>query len=165
MRAPPFSGSATTSFPAQAASLPPSSLSPLHRAEGHGRLQRMPCTPSAPTPLLAQAHEPTPISIPSLPIDVAQIVHFVLFDSFAQSLLNSASNTFFSPRAGKVEIREGTGGCWELLPEQWKDYFEGLERIDVEQRFRDQVWADLAAGKHRVKSRKEATVLLRGVHG
>lgn len=109
------------------------------------------------TLLVGAEHEPsatTLIAQDKLPVDVAQLVHFVLFDEFAQRLLNSASNTFFIPDGNRVKIRTGTRqSCWDILPQEWRLYFEALEDDQkYNQTQRDQVWADLAAGNQRVSA-------------
>ncbi|GAA5926433.1 hypothetical protein JCM1841_001722 [Sporobolomyces salmonicolor] len=88
------------------------------------------------------------------PLPLAQLLHFALADPFAQSLADSACNTFFEPalhsrEAGPgdgerfVRVRQGEHGCWDLLPEEWRAWFEGIERDEE----RDQVLKGLAEGE------------------
>ncbi|GAA5970585.1 hypothetical protein JCM21900_005820 [Sporobolomyces salmonicolor] len=88
------------------------------------------------------------------PVPLAQLLHFALADPFAQSLADSACNTFFEPalhsrEAGAgdgercVRVRKGEHGCWDLLPEEWRAWFEGIERDEE----RDQVLKGLAEGE------------------
>ncbi|GAA5865541.1 hypothetical protein JCM1840_001437 [Sporobolomyces johnsonii] len=97
---------------------------------------------------------PSPLADFPFPIPLPQLLHFALVDPFTQSLANSACNTFFEPvlqsreaRAGQgqrfVRVRKGERGCWDLLPEQWRAWFERIDRDDE----RDDVLKCLAQGE------------------
>lgn len=85
-----------------------------------------------------------------LPIDLQRLLQFIFEDSIPFALIDSASNAFFAPSKtdARVELRRGEAGCWDLLPEEWRLYFESVE--DAGQR--DGVVRDLAQGALRVSS-------------
>ncbi|GAA5982873.1 hypothetical protein JCM11641_002613 [Rhodosporidiobolus odoratus] len=77
------------------------------------------------------------------PFDLAQLLELVLVDPFAQNLVNSAANRFFSlSPAGEIQIRRDEGGCWGLLPPAWRDYCEGI----AEEKW-DETLQDLSRGE------------------
>mgnify|MGYP001600873055 FL=1 len=86
----------------------------------------------------------------SLPIDLDALAHFVVHDSFVQQLVNSSSNNFFepihTPHGTRIGVR-AKNGSWDLLPVEWRAYFDG-----VELGARQEVLKDLADGTSRVRS-------------
>lgn len=61
-----------------------------------------------------------------LPIDLLQLAEFVLADAVVQSLIHSATNSFFAPidpagKARRVGIRQEEGLCWRAVPEAWRE--------------------------------------------
>ncbi|BGP51750.1 hypothetical protein JCM10450v2_007700 [Rhodotorula kratochvilovae] len=67
------------------------------------------------------------------PIDISELVRFTLHDSFTQRIATSSANTFFEPVASssdssRIRVRRGhEESCWDLLPEDWRTYFEAVE--------------------------------------
>jgi hypothetical protein len=89
-----------------------------------------------------------PLDSIQLPFDLAALTAFTLQDVFVQTLVNSASNRFFSAGAnGRIGIR-GEGGCWELLPVEWRAYSEKLESGTA----REDLLMQLARGESKVRS-------------
>lgn len=86
----------------------------------------------------------------TLPIDLEALLQFVVHDSFVQQLVNSSSNHFFAPVTAPSGTRIGVrekDGSWDLLPVEWRAYFDG---VDVGAR--REVLKDLADGTSRVRS-------------
>lgn len=111
-----------------------------------------------------------PLTLCDLPIDLQELTAFVLSGTLNQALVNSATNTFFtsmpalstvptiSPggctsidgaESAKPTVRVRTkGGCWDVLPLEWRRYFDG---VAIEQR--EAVLKILADGILRVSTR------------
>ncbi|GJN94355.1 hypothetical protein Rhopal_007429-T1 [Rhodotorula paludigena] len=65
------------------------------------------------------------------PLDVKELVRFTLHDPFVQQLATSSANEFFAPEPeGRLTVRRGAEGCWDLLPEDWRTYFDGIAQPD-----------------------------------
>ncbi|BGO95678.1 hypothetical protein NBRC10512_007376 [Rhodotorula toruloides] len=69
------------------------------------------------------------------PVDLKQLIHFALYDTQAQLFVKSSCNTFFQPFKRSdgtfcVDRRVGLDGCWDRLPEAWREYFESVTGAD-----------------------------------
>lgn len=98
---------------------------------------------------MASAAPPADL-LPLLPLPIPSLLSF-LSTPLATSLTNSATNDFFTcapptpgskdKGLGSVLLRRGAEGCWDRLPGDWRDYFEGVEATE-----RGNVLRDLADG-------------------
>ncbi|SCZ90057.1 BZ3500_MvSof-1268-A1-R1_Chr1-3g01749 [Microbotryum saponariae] len=93
-----------------------------------------------------------------LPFDLVELIVLALEDQQSQAFIHSACNTFFAPTAKStsanssttgteayfVAVRQEPSGCWPLLPQGWRDYFEAVDPAQ-----RGQILQDLADGKLR----------------
>ncbi|SGY18150.1 BQ5605_C015g07990 [Microbotryum silenes-dioicae] len=92
-----------------------------------------------------------------LPFDLVELIVFALEDRQSQAFIHSACNTFFAPTAKStranssttgteayVAVRQEPSGCWPLLPQGWRDYFEAVDPAQ-----RGEVLQDVADGKLR----------------
>lgn len=69
------------------------------------------------------------------PVDLKQLIHFALYDTQAQLFVKSSCNTFSQPFKRSdgtfcVDRRVGLDGCWDRLPEAWREYFESVTGAD-----------------------------------
>ncbi|GAA5850424.1 hypothetical protein JCM9279_001411 [Rhodotorula babjevae] len=78
----------------------------------------------------------------SFPVDIEELIRFTLDDPFVQSIATSSANTFFQPAPAssststsassrRLRVRQDhEWSCWDLLPADWRAYFEGLTGHD-----------------------------------
>ncbi|GAA5945680.1 hypothetical protein JCM3775_000009 [Rhodotorula graminis] len=85
------------------------------------------------------ANPPEPFSFP---VDLDELIRFTLNDPFVQSIATSSANTFFQPvpastssasssSSRRLRVRQDhEWSCWDLLPADWRAYFEGATADD-----------------------------------
>lgn len=78
----------------------------------------------------------------SFPVDLEELIRFTLDNAFVQSIATSSANTFFQPAPASTSTSTSSGSrrlrvrqhhewsCWDLLPADWRAYFEGITGDD-----------------------------------
>ena len=92
-------------------------------------------------------------------IDLEALVEF-LYDQEARKWIHSTANRFFTTALGNdgiesVVISGEADGAWAVLPESWREYFEG-EAFQVGEGEREAVLEDLARSQERVRIRRSS---------
>lgn len=86
----------------------------------------------------------------NLPIDLIELTSWCLSEPLAQLLVSTPVNAFFAPnkQTKRVVIREEDGdGCWGVLPEEWRLFFEGKDVVER----RKEILKALALGESLVR--------------